>query len=100
MLGEPCPHHAVATLVEAALRLGAAPPRRVEVRGERRGDALVATVRDDGSTPLAARRECPGWEKVEQLSALLPRRGATLTLADVPEGGVAATLTLAGAGEG
>ncbi|HEU0077545.1 MAG TPA: histidine kinase [Longimicrobiaceae bacterium] len=69
----------------------------VEVAAHRAGESLRVEIRDPGPASAAERRARPAWQDVQLVTAMLERRfgeGHGWTLADLPAGGVAATLHL------
>lgn len=94
------PHMSVFPLVqqawsEAGGAMEGAPEVEVAARGA--GESLRVEVRDHGPASAAERRARPAWREVQLVNAMLERRfgeGQGWTLADLPGGGVAATLTL------
>ncbi len=94
------PHMSVFPLIEQAwseaggITEGAP---EVEVAARRDGESLRVEVRDPGRASAAERRARPAWRDVQLVNAMLERRfgeGQGWTLADLPGGGVAATLSL------
>lgn len=94
------PHMSVFPLIEQAWSEagGAAEGApEVEVAARRAGESLRVEVRDHGRASAAERRARPEWRDVQLVNAMLERRfgeGQGWTLADLPDGGVAATLCL------
>ncbi|MEW5927243.1 MAG: histidine kinase [Gemmatimonadota bacterium] len=94
------PRMAVFPLVEQAWReAGDSPvrPGEVEVAARLSGESLHLEVRDTGRASAAERRARPGWRDVQVVNEMLERRfgaGHAWSLADLPAGGVEATLRL------
>ena len=94
------PHMSVFPLIEQAWSeaggsVEGAP--EVEVAARRTGESLRVEVRDHGPSSAAERRARPEWQDVQLVNAMLERRfgeGQGWTLADLPGGGVAATLLI------
>lgn len=94
------PHMSVFPLIEQAWSEAGASTDgapEVEVAAHRAGESLRVEVRDPGRASAAERRARPAWQDVQLVNAMLERRfgkGHGWTLADLPGGGVAATLLL------
>ena len=94
------PHMSVFPLIEQAWSEAGASTAgapEVEVAAQRAGESLRVEVRDRGPASAAERRARPAWQDVQLVNAMLELRfgeGHGWTLADLPAGGVAATLLL------